>query len=64
MNFVNNYFFKQIDICNFEALSDAINSFKPNCIMHLAAESHVDNSFISPLNFTKTNSLRAHAFLL
>tara|TARA_Y100001980_G_C14514022_1_gene289393 strand:- start:340 stop:1305 length:966 start_codon:yes stop_codon:yes gene_type:complete len=32
--------------------------------INIAAESHVDNSFISPLNFTKTNALGAHAFFL
>ena len=37
-----------------------------NCdlAINIAAESHVDNSFVSPLNFTKTNSLGAHAFFL
>lgn len=32
--------------------------------INIAAESHVDNSFLSPLNFTKTNTLGAHTFLL
>ena len=32
--------------------------------INIAAESHVDNSFKSPLYFTKTNTLGAHAFLL
>ena len=37
-----------------------------NCdlAINIAAESHVDNSFLSPLNFTKTNTLGAHAFFL
>jgi dTDP-glucose 4,6-dehydratase len=37
-----------------------------NCdlAINIAAESHVDNSFKSPLNFTKTNTLGAHTFLL
>ncbi len=41
-------------------------NFLNNCdlAINIAAESHVDNSFISPLNFTKTNSLGAHAFFL
>ena len=50
---------------------DIINTNKyskllDNCdlAINIAAESHVDNSFISPLNFTKTNSLGAHAFFL
>ena len=42
------------------------NYFLKNCdlAINIAAESHVDNSFMSPLNFTKTNTLGAHAFLL
>ena len=40
--------------------------FLKNCdlAINIAAESHVDNSFVSPLNFTKTNTLGAHAFFL
>ena len=50
---------------------DIINTKKyskylKNCdlAINIAAESHVDNSFISPLNFTKTNTLGAHSFFL
>ena len=32
--------------------------------INVAAESHVDNSFISPLSFSLTNTIGAHAFLL
>lgn len=37
-----------------------------NCdvALNIAAESHVDNSFRSPLKFSQTNTLGAHAFLL
>ena len=50
------------DIINTKNYSEFLN----NCdlAINIAAESHVDNSFISPLNFTKTNSLGAHAFFL
>ena len=46
--------------------TDKYSKFLENCdlAINIAAESHVDNSFISPLNFTKTNSLGAHAFFL
>ena len=42
------------------------NNYLKNCdlAINIAAESHVDNSFLSPLNFTKTNTLGAHAFFL
>ena len=32
--------------------------------INVAAESHVDNSFISPLSFSLTNTVGAHTFLL
>ena len=32
--------------------------------INIAAESHVDNSFISPLSFSLTNTVGAHTFLL
>lgn len=42
------------------------NKYLKNCdlAINIAAESHVDNSFKSPLNFTITNTLGAHTFLL
>lgn len=49
------YAFKQVDICNKEALSKAINDFQPTIIMHLAAESHVDRSIDGPQDFIETN---------
>lgn len=54
--------FIKCDIVNTKKYS----KFLENCdlAINIAAESHVDNSFISPLNFTKTNSLGAHAFFL
>ena len=40
------------------------SKYLKNCdlAINVAAESHVDNSFLSPLNFTETNTLGAHAF--
>tara|TARA_A100001234_G_scaffold72626_1_gene63999 strand:- start:14199 stop:15158 length:960 start_codon:yes stop_codon:yes gene_type:complete len=50
-----NYNFQKIDICNFKKLNQTIKKFKPNIIVHFAAESHVDNSIESPGKFIKTN---------
>ena len=54
--------FIKCDINNTKKYSNLLK----NCdlAINVAAESHVDNSFVSPLNFTKTNSLGAHAFFL
>ena len=53
----NNYSFINGDICDIECVTSAINSFKPNVIVHFAAESHVDRSIKNPTDFIKTNIL-------
>lgn len=50
-----NYRFVHADICDFGAVSQAINEFKPTQIMHLAAESHVDRSISGAKDFIETN---------
>ncbi len=50
-----NYKFYKEDICNFEKMSEIIFSEEPDAIIHLAAESHVDNSITDPDVFIKTN---------
>jgi len=49
----NRYFFKKINIC--DSLDEIFNSHKPDVIMHLAAESHVDRSIEGPSDFISTN---------
>ncbi|MHA6334514.1 dTDP-glucose 4,6-dehydratase [Qipengyuania sp. CAU 1752] len=49
------YRFKQCDIRDREAVQEAIDDFKPDIIMHLAAESHVDRSIDGPSDFIETN---------
>ncbi len=51
----NNFIFKKVDVCNFDDVFECIKFFKPNKIMHLAAESHVDRSINSPEIFIKSN---------
>ena len=43
------------DICDQEAMDAAFESFKPDTIFHLAAESHVDRSIDGPGEFVRTN---------
>ena len=50
-----NYFFEQIDICDRAGLDTVFTKHKPNAVMHLAAESHVDRSIDNPVNFIHTN---------
>jgi len=52
---LSNYEFVQADICDEEAIPKIFADFKPDAIMHLAAESHVDRSIDGPGEFIKTN---------
>lgn len=49
------YRFVQADICDAEAVAQALAEFKPQIIAHLAAESHVDRSIDGPGAFVQTN---------
>jgi dTDP-glucose 4,6-dehydratase len=50
-----NYEFLHANICDGEAMRDAIGRFRPDRIMHLAAESHVDRSITGAADFIQTN---------
>ncbi len=51
----DNYFFKKVNILHAEELEKLFTEYKPDGIIHLAAESHVDRSILSPLDFVYTN---------
>ena len=51
----NNYKFYRLDLKDKKKLFEIINSFKPDLIMHLAAESHVDRSINDPEIFIESN---------
>ncbi len=57
------YSFEQVDICNREKLDRVLNSHKPDVIMHLAAESHVDRSIDGPAEFIQTNIVGTYTLL-
>ena len=58
-----NYSFEKIDVCNRDDLIDCFNRFKPDAIMHLAAESHVDRSIDAPSTFIYTNIIGTYEIL-
>ena len=60
---VANYQFMQADICDLQKMSDAINTFRPDRIMHLAAESHVDRSINGAADFVQTNVMGTFSLL-
>ena len=49
------YAFEHADIRDPDALSQIFNHYKPDAVMHLAAESHVDRSIDGPGAFIETN---------
>jgi len=57
------YFFEQVDICDREAVKRTFNTHKPDIIMHLAAESHVDRSIDGPGDFIHTNIIGTYTLL-
>ena len=49
------YQFVQSDICDRPRLTEIFKEFRPDAVMHLAAESHVDRSLDAPTEFIDTN---------
>jgi len=50
-----NYRFEKADILDAVKLAEVFNRYQPDGVIHLAAESHVDRSILSPLDFVYTN---------
>lgn len=50
-----NHEFLQGDVCDHAAVTKAFADFKPDAVMHLAAESHVDRSIDGPAEFIQSN---------
>ncbi|MBS3915154.1 MAG: dTDP-glucose 4,6-dehydratase [Bacteroidetes bacterium] len=50
-----NYIFHKADIRNEAEINSIFEQYKPFGVIHLAAESHVDRSIVSPMDFVMTN---------
>jgi dTDP-glucose 4,6-dehydratase len=57
------YRFYQVDICDRAALDAVFAEFRPDAVMHLAAESHVDRSIDGPAEFIQTNIVGTYTLL-
>lgn len=57
------YQFSQTDICGRIALDQIFESFQPDAVMHLAAESHVDRSITGSAAFIETNIIGTYQLL-
>jgi len=60
---LSNYSFAQLDICDSDGLNKLFDTFQPDAVMHLAAESHVDRSIDGPAEFIQTNIVGTYTLL-
>jgi dTDP-glucose 4,6-dehydratase len=58
-----NHLFEQVDICDRPALERVFREHRPDAVMHLAAESHVDRSIDGPADFVQTNLIGTYTLL-
>ena len=63
LNNQERYKFYKVDLKNFHELCEIINLIKPDLVMHLAAESHVDRSINSPWEFIESNVIGTYNLL-
>ena len=57
------YAFEHVDICDRAALDRVFRRHRPDAVMHLAAESHVDRSIDGPAAFIATNIVGTYTLL-
>jgi dTDP-glucose 4,6-dehydratase len=57
------YRFEKIDICKSKDVKRIFQEYRPDIVMHLAAESHVDRSIDVPDDFIKTNIIGTYVML-
>ena len=57
------YAFLKIDICDRQAVCDAFQRHRPQGVLHLAAETHVDRSIDRPAAFIETNVVGTQTLL-
>jgi dTDP-glucose 4,6-dehydratase len=57
------YMFQRGDICDAAKLASVFAKFRPDCVIHLAAETHVDRSIDSASAFVRTNLVGTQTLL-
>jgi dTDP-glucose 4,6-dehydratase len=55
--------FEQVDICTAGDMDGLFKKYRPDAVMHLAAESHVDRSIDGPADFVNTNIIGTYVLL-
>ncbi len=51
----DDYFFEEGNVCDAEKVDELLEKYKPDGVIHLAAESHVDRSISGAQTFVQTN---------
>lgn len=57
------YTHERVDITNSHKIQEIFDCYKPDAVMHLAAESHVDRSIDDPSQFIQTNIIGTYTLL-
>jgi dTDP-glucose 4,6-dehydratase len=57
------YLFVRADVADPARMQDVFSSYRPDVVMHLAAESHVDRSIDGPAPFIQTNIVGTYTLL-
>lgn len=57
------YSFEKVDICDRTGLDRIFSKYRPDFVIHLAAESHVDRSIDGPAAFIETNVVGTYTLL-
>src|SRR6185437_12761653 len=60
---LNGYAFEKLDVCNREGIDAVLAKYRPDGIIHLAAESHVDRSITGSAAFINTNIVGTYTLL-
>jgi dTDP-glucose 4,6-dehydratase len=55
--------FERIDICDTDGIKSVFSKYRPDAVVHLAAESHVDRSISAPSTFVQTNVVGTYVLL-
>ena len=57
------YHFEKVDICDAPGVAEVFSRYRPDAVLHLAAESHVDRSIEGPGAFVQTNITGTYVML-
>ena len=57
------YHFEKVDVCDADAVQAVFSRYRPDAVIHLAAESHVDRSIDGPRAFVEANIVGTYTLL-